>query len=176
MKEKVIENLKIAVNTEIEGYNFYIAASNTVKNEHGKNVFRHLSKEELEHISALTAISNSLEAGGGWLSYKDAVAMGGSVKRGAPIFLKENELTKRLKQNPTEISAVIIATETEEKAVAFYSGLLKTAAAPDEKTALGKILDMERNHLKLLRWEYESIVKTGFWGDFMEFSVEKELE
>ena len=60
MKEKVIENLKIAVNTEIEGYNFYITASNTVKDEHGKNVFRHLSKEELEHISALTAISKSL--------------------------------------------------------------------------------------------------------------------
>ena len=33
---------------------------------------------------------------------------------------------------------------------------------------------MEKGHLKLLRWEYESLVKNGFWCDFMEFDVEKE--
>ncbi len=33
---------------------------------------------------------------------------------------------------------------------------------------------MEKGHLKLLRWEYEALVKDGFWCDFMEYSVEKE--
>ncbi|MBI3397957.1 MAG: ferritin family protein [Deltaproteobacteria bacterium] len=174
--EKVIENLKTAVRTEMEGYSFYIAASNAIKDEHGQNVFRHLAKEELEHITVLSAINRSFNVGGGWLSYNDAVAQGVPNKGGAPIFLEENELTKRLKQNPTEIGAVTIAVEVEEKAVHFYSGLLKAASEPDEKTVITKILDMERNHLKLLRWEHGSIVRTGFWADFMEFSVEKELE
>ncbi|HCY18295.1 MAG TPA: hypothetical protein DHU69_00705 [Deltaproteobacteria bacterium] len=74
------------------------------------------------------------------------------------------------------MNAVTVAVEIEEKAVNFYSGLLKAASEPDERTVLTKILDMERNHLKLLRWERESIQHTGFWADFMEFSVEKELE
>lgn len=173
--ERAIENLKIAVRTEIEGYDFYISASNIMEDKHGKSVFRHLAKEELEHINALTAISKSLETGGGWLAYKDAVALDFS-KSSAPIFLEENGLTKKLKKNQTELNAITIAAEAEEKAVDFYSGLLKAANAPDEKVVLGKILDMEKNHLKLLRWERESIIHTGFWADFMEFSVEKDLE
>lgn len=176
MKKKVIENLKMASQTEIVGYNFYAAASNTVKDKHGKIVFYHLAKDELDHIRALTAISDSLEVGGEWFTYEDAVAAGAVKISGAPIFLKENELTARLKQNPTELNAVTIAVEAEEKAVDFYSGLLKIANEPDEKAVLAKILDMERNHLKLLRWERESIIHTGFWADFMEFNIEKELE
>src|SRR3989304_2502461 len=174
MKEKVLENLKIASRTEIIGYNFYITASNTVEDKHGKTVFRHLAKEELEHIGALTAISKALEVKGEWLTYEAAVATGGSGKGGSPIFMEENELTKILKQNPTEVNAVTIAVEAEEKAVDFYSGLLKVAKEPDEKTVLAKIRDMERTHLKLLRWERASIIHTGFWAAFMEFIVEKE--
>ena len=175
MKEKAIENLKIAVRTEIKGYNFYITASNTLKDEHGKTVFRHLAKEEIEHINVLTAIGKSLEIGGSWLAYKDAVALDFG-KSSAPIFMEENELTKRLKENPTELNAVTIAMGAEEKAVDFYSGLIKAASEPDEKAVIGKILDMERNHLRLLRWERESVIHTGFWADFIEFNLEKELE
>ncbi len=173
MNKKVIENIKIAIRTEIEGYSFYITASDIVKDEHGRTVFRHLAKEEIGHIDVLTAIGKSLEIDGKWLTYKDALNFG---KRGAPIFMKDNELTKRLKENPTELNAVTIAMKVEEEAVEFYSGLLKAASEPDEKTVIGKILDMERNHLKLLRWERESVIHTGFWADFMEFSVEKDLE
>ncbi|MBI5327390.1 MAG: ferritin family protein [Deltaproteobacteria bacterium] len=173
MKEKVLENIKTAVRTEIEGYNFYITASNIMKDEHGKSVFSHLAKEELEHISALTAISRSLESSGEWLAYQNALDFSRSS---APIFLEENELIKRLKQNPSQLNAVTIATEAEEKAVDFYSGLLKTANVPDEKAVLGKILDMEKNHLKLLTWERGAIMQTGFWADFMEFNIEKERE
>lgn len=174
--ERVMENLKRAARTEVEGYDFYISASNIMEDKHGKTVFRHLAKEELEHIGALTAISKALEVKGEWLTYEAAVATGGSDKGGAPIFMGENELTKRLKQNPTELNAVSIAVEVEEKAVDFYFAMLKKTNKPDEKAVLTKILDMEKNHLKLLRWERESIIHTGFWTDFMEFSVEKELE
>ena len=175
MNKKVIENLKIAIRTEIEGYSFYITASDIVKDEHGKTVFRHLAKEEIGHIDVLTAIGKSLEIDGKWLTYKDAVALDFG-KSSAPIFMEENELTKRLKENPTELNAVTIAMKVEEEAVEFYSGLIKAASEPDEKTVIGKILDMERNHLRLLRWERESVIHTGFWADFMEFSVEKDLE
>lgn len=176
MKEKVIDNIKIAIRTEIDGYNFYLAASNIVTDKHGKTVFSHLSKEELEHLTVLRAISKALETGGVWLTYEDAVNEGSLDKSSAPIFMEENELIKRLKTNQTELNAVAIAVEAEEKAVDFYSRMLKDAKEVDEKTVLSKILDMERNHLKLLRWEQESIVKTGFWCDFMEFNIERELE
>lgn len=175
MNDKAVENLKTAVRTEIEGYSFYITASSIMEDKRGKTAFRHLAKEELEHINVLTAISRSLENRGKWIAYQDAALLDFG-KSGAPIFMEENELTKRLKLNPTGLNAVTIAAEAEEKAVEFYSGLIKGANAPAEKEVLGKILEMEQGHLKLLRWERESIIHTGFWADFMEFSVEKDLE
>jgi rubrerythrin len=71
---------------------------------------------------------------------------------------------------------VQIAIETEMGAVDFYANLLKEATTPAEKVCLTKLLEMEKGHLKVLRWEYESLNKTGFWCGEMEFSVEKESE
>ena len=54
--------------------------------------------------------------------------------------------------------------------------MLKAARGSAEKGLLTKILEMEKGHLKTLRWESESINKTGFWCGEMEYSVEKETE
>src|SRR3990170_3140269 len=142
MKEKVLENLKTASRTEIIGYNFYITASNTVEDKHGKTVFRHLAKEELEHIVALTAISNALDVQGKWLTYDAAVATGGSGKGGAPIFMEENELTKRLKQK-----------KKKKIFLFFYLVLKKKKKKKKKRFFKKKIFNMKRNPLKLLRWE-----------------------
>ena len=66
--------------------------------------------------------------------------------------------------------------EAEESAVGFYGSLLSLADSPVEKTVLTRLLEMEKGHLKVLRWEKESLVKTGFWCGEMEYSVEKESE
>ena len=87
-----------------------------------------------------------------------------------------NELINRLKKDPTDINALNIAIENEDKAIAFYTRLLNDAGSPDEKVVLTKLLEMEKGHLKILRWEVESLTKTGFWGDTMEFSVEMEKD
>ena len=171
--QKIIDELGVAHATEVAGYAFYKAAAAMVQDKKGKNVFDHLASEELDHIKVLKAITDSLMSGAGWLSYEDAKK---KAQTPAPIFPKENKLIDRLKVNQTDLNAVNIGLESEERAVEYYSGLLKIARQPAEKTILTKILEMEKGHLKILRWESEALVRTGFWGDTMEFSVEKETE
>ena len=175
--QKVINDLAVAHNTEIAGYFFYNSAADMVEDKKGKSVFLGLAKEELDHIRAVKAIADSIKEGAGWIGYEEAVRRGTpSTEKGLPIFQKKNELIERLRTNQTDLNAVSIAIENEDKAVEFYSSLLIEACEPTEKVVLTKILEMEKNHLKMLRWEYESLVKNGFWCGIMEYSVEKERE
>lgn len=173
-EDKIIQDLKTAYNTEIAGYHFYTTAAAMIDDPKGRSVFTNLAKEELTHIIVVGKIADSVKSGHGWISYEDAVsAASGS---GLPIFPKENELVKRFLTNKTDLNAVTIAIESEEAAVEFYSRLLKGAKSPVEKVVLTKLLEMEKGHLKVLRWESESLVKSGFWCGNMEFSVEKEID
>src|SRR3990170_5317036 len=80
------DKLLLAYQTEIKGHAFYRHAEEVATDEKGKNVFRHLSKEELEHIDVISAIADSIKKGGGWMGYKEALIKGrggkGGKKRG----------------------------------------------------------------------------------------------
>lgn len=175
--DKVIKELTTAFKTEIAGYFFYTTAAVMVGDDRGKDVFLNLAKEELDHIRVVSRIAESVKTGAGWISYEDALKEGASVAiHGTPIFPKNNDLVKRLEKNSTDLNAVKIGIEAEEEAVEFYSRLLKNAGSPVEKVALTRLLEMEKGHLKVLRWESESLIKTGFWCGEMEYSVEKESD
>ena len=176
-QDKLIQDLNTAYNTEITGYHFYTTAAALVEDSKGRSVFSNLAKDELAHIVVIGKIAESLKNGLGWISYEEALAQGFGIALSGQIpFPPENELLKRLSTNQSDTNAVQIAIETEMAAVDFYSNLLKTAETPAEKVCVTKLLEMEKGHLKVLRWEHESLNKTGFWCGEMEFSVEKESE
>ncbi len=177
-EKTVVDALSTALKAEMAGHVFYKRAAEIVTDEMGKGVFRHLADEELQHIEAVKAVVESLNKGEGWMSYEEALKAGSPYgqKEASLKFPEENELIEKLATDQSDQKAVSIAIENEENAVEFYGGLLKEAELPAEKVFLTKLLEMEKEHLKVLRWEYESLLKTGFWGDFMEYSVEKETE
>ncbi len=173
----IIEELERAKNTEVEGYFLYKAAAEMITDEKGANIFTHLAKEELDHIRAITAIAASVAGGEGWLSYSQGLARDtAKPTEGIPIYTGKNELLERLKENQTDQNAVNIGIESEVLAVEFYSGLLAKASTPEEKVLLTELLEMEKAHLKILRWESESLNNTGFWCGNMEYSVEMETD
>ncbi|MBI5683030.1 MAG: ferritin family protein [Deltaproteobacteria bacterium] len=176
MKENIIAYMKTALNTELMGYKFYLHAAEITEDEHGKNIFKHLANDELDHIKAISSIVGSIEETGRVLTYDEALNAYNSRGQGLPIFPEENELIKKLGKNPEDLDALNIAIKSEEDAVHFYGSYLKSAGDANEKVLLTNLLEMEKGHLKLLRWEYDSIVDTGFWCDFMEWTVEGEKE
>lgn len=173
--DRIIEELGTAYQTEIAGYHFYTTAAALVDDSKGRSVFANLAKDELAHMVVVGKIAESVKNGLGWISYEQALAEGFALTQSIP-YPRENDLIKRLTTNQSDTNAVQIAMENEEAAVLFYSRLLKQAEAPVEKVVLTKLLEMEKGHLKILRWEHESLTKTGFWCGEMEYSVEKETE
>ncbi|MFQ5480475.1 MAG: ferritin family protein [Thermodesulfobacteriota bacterium] len=174
--EKLADDLSLAHNTELRGYYFYKAAAELMSDERGRDVFSHLASEEIDHIRVIKAIATSLKDGLGWMSYADAIKHGSEdTKEGLPIYQGKNELIEQFKSNQSDITAIDIAIDNEEKAVEFYSRLLKEATEPEEKDLLGELLQMEQGHLKLLQWESDAVKETGFCCDRMEFTVEGEV-
>ncbi len=173
--QELADEISLAHNTELKGYYFYKAAAEMMSDEKGRDVFEHLASDEIDHIRAIKAIATSLGEGLGWMSYSEAVKRGAEdTKEGLPIFQGKNELIERFDENQSDITAIEIAIENEEKAVEFYSGLLARATDEAQKNLLGELLNMEEGHLKLLQWESDALKKTGFCCDRMEFTVEGE--
>ncbi len=173
----IIKELERAKNTEVEGYFLYKAAAEMIVDEKGVNIFTHLAKEELDHIRVITAIAASVAGGDGWLNYSQGLSSSVTkMSEGIPIFSGESEMLERLKENPTDQNAVNIGIESEVAAVEFYSQLLSKASAPEEKVLLTELLEMEKAHLKILRWESEALKNTGIWCGNMEYSVEMETD
>lgn len=172
----IIDRLRTALKTEMVGYSFYTDLVELITDEKGRNVFKHLAKEELEHIKYIIVISDSVKAGHGWIGFKAAADSDAFKDAGLPVYPDKNELMERFKENESDISAIEIAMENEEEAVAFYSGLLKEATEDGEREVLARLVEMEKNHYDLLRWEKDSLMKMGFWADQAEFTVEGEME
>ncbi|MBE9527853.1 MAG: ferritin family protein [Proteobacteria bacterium] len=174
---RILMELESARKTEMAGYYFYTVAAEMVEDSKGRKVFESLAKDELQHMTVVATIVDSVSGGLGWITYDEALAKSeGTEVEPLPIFKEENEMIDRLNENQTDLNAIQIGIEAEEDAIRFYSDLLKDAATPVEKVVLTTLLEMEKSHLKLLRWEGESIANEGFWCGNMEFSVEQERD
>lgn len=175
MLDKIIEELKRAINTEAEGFSFYEFATGFVKDPKGKGVFESLAKDELDHIRALISLSESIQAKGGWLSYREALKRGKAHgKEKNHIFPSVNRIKDLLGDNPTDIDALNLGMKIEEKAIEYYTNKLGEAGEEDERSFYASMVGIEKGHLKLLEWEHDYLTKSGFWCDHMEYTVEGE--
>jgi rubrerythrin len=172
--QKVVDRLQTALSTEMDGYGFYTEVARRVSDSKGKNFFKHLASDELDHMKVVMAISESVKAGKGWIGYNEAV--GSDYTRGAklPIFPERNALLEKLGPKGTDTQALEIALESEREAIKLYGDMLKDASKDVERAVLQKLVEMEKGHFDILRWEKDSLMNMGFWADHIEFSVEKE--
>ena len=74
-----VDALKIAMDMESKGYEFYKNSAETFSDKEGKNIFKYLASEEIEHYAALENTAEYLENPAGWfLKEEKSEADGGS--------------------------------------------------------------------------------------------------
>ena len=115
-QSRAIEGLKTALQTELNGIEFYRMAAQNTEDAKGKQVFQMLADDEQKHFTALQKQYASLMEENGWQSIDL-----GKISRfegDSPIF--SVELKDRVKGKHFEITALSIGALLETNSINFY--------------------------------------------------------
>lgn len=75
-------------------------------------------------------------------------------------------------EGKSEIEALSIGMELEQKAINFFSSTVQDMSDSQAKEIFDKICDEERFHYDLLQAQYDSLTNSGFWLDSAEFKMD----
>jgi rubrerythrin len=142
--------LQMAIQTEIDGYNFYQQFAEQTEDPNARAMFEQLAQDEVMHLELLRNTKAMLEESGEWAAYK-GVSL--DLVEGAPIFSRE-----RVEQNvvayTSDLSALRVAFLIEKDAVDFYTRAADETDDPNGERMFRDLVKMEQGHLRLLEGEY----------------------
>jgi rubrerythrin len=148
--DSILAALQMAIQTEIDGYNFYQKFASQTEDVNAKAMFERLARDEVMHLELLRNTKAMLEESGEWAPYKGVPL---EPVEGAPIFSRE-----RVEQNvvayTSDLSALRVAYLIEKDAVDFYHRAAQETDDPNGTRMFLDLVKMEQGHLDLLEGEY----------------------
>ena len=159
--KEILEGLKIAIQGERTGHEFYKMAAKNTKDPSGKKVFEQLAEEEAEHFRFLTAQYKSfLDAGR--LNKDVKLTRPHALGRDNPIFSKD--FKKRLKQSHFEMSALAVAVQLELNGINHYRAEAQKATDPDLKRFYEELVAWETGHYDAFVKEQQQL-QEEYWSE-----------
>ncbi len=160
---RALAALGVAIQTEQDGVEFYKRAAEKTGDPGGKVLFISLADDELQHLRLVEAQREALVNEGQWLPQPEKAAEAQPAEvEGAPIFSREG-LSADVNAYTSELSALRMAYLIEKDAVAFYSKAASETDDPDGKAMYEYLVDMEKEHQRILEDEYNVLAKE-FWN------------
>ncbi|ASJ00495.1 ferritin-like domain-containing protein [Thermococcus gorgonarius] len=156
---KELEALALALEVEKAELKFYIKLAKKAKDERAKKMFLFLAGEEAEH----------------WDIFEEKFVEALVEKCELPAV--DKELLEKLvvqvdEENLSEVDAVKIGMEQEKLTWEFYERAAKEAEHESVKRVFEELAKIEKAHYELLKAQYDSVMKTGIWMDYQDFSLE----
>jgi rubrerythrin len=156
--EKILDGLRMAMEAELTGHQFYKAASRNTKDQKGKETFSRMADEEMGHFNYLRHQYQSILKNGEY-DFTKKLPKGHKKSGSSPIFSKE--IQNRIKTSHFEVSALTIGMKLEMEAAGFYRKCAAKAATPAAKKFYTELAEWEQGHydsfknqLDLLKEEY----------------------
>jgi rubrerythrin len=160
-QDKTLEGLKIAVQMEIDGKEYYLKASQKSSNELGKRLLASLAAEEDIHRQKFEEIYNAIRNKKAW-PVTDFLPDRG--KRLRTVFATATEeIGTNVKAPDTELDAVQIAMNMENKTYDFYQNQGKDATHDAERGFYQTLAAEEREHHLVLLDYYEYLKDPAGW-------------
>ncbi len=167
-----IAALKFAIQLEGDGRAFYEKVAAATDDPMGKKVFAQLGREEIEHRRMLETELARLRASGlrepepadGEREVEAATAAAG-------IFPALNEAWK-IGSGAGDAEALRVALASEEKGFAFYRRMAQEAPQEQTRQVYQELAAMEDQHRKLLQWELDYVLGSGYWCDIAQFTMQ----
>ena len=148
------ETLKIAMEIEENGKEFYEGMVPEVDEAAVKDLFKDLARQEINHKNTFSEMLgeaelergediNSLLYGGLEDSYLEALA-------DSKIFNPANENIRAAKQVDNRDELVAVAISLEKDTILYYYEILEIAKSTDDQELIKKVIEEEKTHVKRL--------------------------
>jgi rubrerythrin len=159
--------LRMAIQTEIDGYEFYTRAADQSHHPRTRALFQTVAEDEIAHRQWLEAHETALRRDGHWQSEVTPPRQkSGDAIEGLPIFVKDHILD--ITAHTSELTALRTAFLIEQDAVNFYQRAADQVDDPAAKRVYSFLADFEREHRRLLEEEYNFLLAA--FRDAMGFS------
>lgn len=157
MKDFEIQQVKQAILSEVEGYEFYKMAMGQAKNEDVKAAFNNLAQEELKHVEWLNQLFEKLKD-----ESTDAFKLATLTDPPSPGIFKWDNIDRN--NAGLAVSVFSIGMQMEEASVKFYKDAADKTNIEEAKKLYNILAQWEQVHYDQFAKEYESL-KKEWWSD-----------
>lgn len=159
--EKTIQALETALQMEIEGKEFYHKAGQASHNPLAKKLFLRLAEEEDVHIEKANEIYGAIKSKAGWPERETTFKHEKSLRS---VFREAIEgMDREVKTSSSEIEALKVAMNMEDRSYSFYRSRDEEAASSAEKSFYQALTAEEREHYLTLLDSYEYLTDPQSW-------------
>ena len=141
--------ITMAVENEIEAYDFYKAAGEKVKDANLKTIFNDLAEEEKKHRDFLQGLLTQ--------------AKPMKFDEGKDYKISESVDKPKLSISMSPADAIGLAMKNEEEAMQMYSELAKASADKEQKEMFDSLARMEQGHKVKLEGLYADMAYPEVW-------------
>jgi rubrerythrin len=143
--EEILQGLKIAIEAELTGHQFYKNAAKSTSDPMGKETFTRMADEEMGHFNYLRHQYKSVLEKGDYDFSKKLLKK--EYKHAEnPIF--SDEIKNRIKDSHFEVSALTIGMKLELDAVNFYRSCAQKAQSEEVKQFYNELAEWEQDHYR----------------------------
>jgi rubrerythrin len=169
----VLTILTNAIEMEREGKAFFENVASNAKHQRTRDTFVSLVKQEQRHVDILSEELRRLEQGKDWASLQE---MNATPTQYPKISVFKDKEIRRMKfdSEAGELEALKLGIKIEKKSMDYYRNAGLESTDPKAREIFSWLVGEEGGHLTILSAEYEYRIKSGFYYDNMEFSLEVE--
>lgn len=159
-KNRILGALKEAMQAEVDGHNFYRMAADSTRDEMGKEAFKSLANDEVEHYTFLKAQYTAFENEG----KPDLTIKLGKPSESSESPMFTEDFKNRIKEAHYEMTALSVGVQLELSAIKFYKDQAEKANDQTVKNFFTELADWETtHHRRLLKQQQE--LKEDYWQD-----------
>ena len=156
----ITDVLTNAIKAEFEGHSFYLMAAQATDDSKGKEVFKRLAQDEIQHAEYLRKQYDSWTETG---AFDDSLPMTWKDNGPSDSSIFSDSLKGRIQGAHFEMTALSVGAQLEESAMRFYRRNAEATDNPALKRVLFELADWELKHYELLVKEME-LLKGDFWS------------
>ena len=154
--------LRQAVRNELDGQAMYLQAAERTKAELGQAMFRSFANEEEQHIHILQVQYAEVNESGDWVDL-DAARKEPRDPRLVLFPEEEREVKEIIPEGASDLEALKIAMDFENRAVRMYEQAASEADSPTAQAFYRQLAEWEGTHYELLDNSYDYLANKGEW-------------